>query len=481
MPLHWRKRNSGQFKAAPPAVTNSSKAATECGAPSSAVQQHSPVRPAAGVAATAVPSPPATKRLKTKLERAATEKEHLTRQLNSLANQVAELQDALEEAKESTKATRARLNRTEQTAAEQLAVPCNTPLPRAAKRARQRAELKAAKTTKSRDRNVRNMSSDIDDYLTTSFKSEADMQEALVYLLSSKPKYTQALTSAVGKCPGVKLPIEKKVVKMIEEHWTAKLGLTVRLQCEVPQRPYQSLINILSKKYDPKTNKHSRVYLKPGLKMPSLGKYASKNAAIALGKKYFEDALPEALGGEQTGDAEELTAANGPRNNKARLKYQLEHKGCFEGMLRTVLDEDDEEFELALTVWRCLKDLYTELHTRLPTDNLKNRLEKYYKLRKKAGAYIQAVKDHGSAEDVHLYAHAAYHHFPLMLLRHGDLVDYSMQGLEHLNQLRKKTMHRHSNKRQKNARCKPCDGTNCVRVRYLEDPEGEELEEMLEA
>eukprot|EP00854_Cymbomonas_tetramitiformis_P011258 gene11258-13304_t len=35
--------------------------------------------------------------------------------------------------------------------------------------------------------------------------------------------------------------------------------------------------------------------------MPSLGKYASKNATIALGKKYFEDALPEALGGEQTG------------------------------------------------------------------------------------------------------------------------------------------------------------------------------------
>ncbi|KAK3259064.1 hypothetical protein CYMTET_31925 [Cymbomonas tetramitiformis] len=60
-------------------------------------------------------------------------------------------------------------------------------------------------------------------------------------------------------------------------------------------------------------------------------------------------------------------------------------------MMRTVLNEEDDDFRTGMAVWKFLKGLYVELTTRLRRDNLQERLKKYYAIREKAEQYILAV------------------------------------------------------------------------------------------
>eukprot|EP00854_Cymbomonas_tetramitiformis_P002718 gene2718-3494_t len=47
-----------------------------------------------------------------------------------------------------------------------------------------------------------------------------------------------------------------------------------------------------------------------------------------------------------------------------------------ERMMRTVLNEEDGDFRTGMAVWKFLEGLHVELTTRLPRDNLQERLKK---------------------------------------------------------------------------------------------------------
>eukprot|EP00854_Cymbomonas_tetramitiformis_P024180 gene24180-biopygen25012 len=578
-------------------------------------------------------------------------------------------------------------------------------------------------------KHLRRMILDLDGYIKAKFKAYADGEEAMLGLLSDHSEsehVKRLLTKLVNRLPHLTKSVQRTVVRRIEEHWTAEVGLAIRLRCRIPERPYQYLINALSYKYSSDTDKYEKHYIAPGVTMPSLARHASKNNTVKVMNKYFQTAKPEALllgsvegvtlsfkealiaycehylpectdiqvqvagdgagvfrGVSQTtvafkvvvpraetdpnfqalnspfssqsvlvfegkeayhevkeamerlleefkdieengishndkvytlkkkggGDMkwinmmcgiapcnhtngcafcecpqdewhltdkkhtlrttatiheaahlyhagmifpwvcgycqkefatkEELDAEAAPSSEKKRLEYQIEHKGCMwkrapvipdlppedyvgdvlhfalrevhhcievtvrqrcttqekidklaeflhtygkcfinvkkvkkrqgvkeektpniigrecsltmqhsEGMVRTVLDEADPRFAKAMEVWRCLTLLWREMTTRMALDTPAFRENKANAIRKKAKAYTAALIAHGSAQDVHLYTHVACQHLPAQVLRHGDLLDYSMQGLEHLHSQRETHMRHHGNKRK---------------------------------
>ncbi|KAK3263113.1 hypothetical protein CYMTET_28064 [Cymbomonas tetramitiformis] len=107
--------------------------------------------------------------------------------------------------------------------------------------------------------------------------------------------YYNSLATLVNRFPHLKREVQLDLVKRIESHWTAELGLAIRLRCNLPERPYQYLINALSTKYNEDKDEYEPIYLDKGVTMPSLGKYASKNKTIRLMNKHFSTSLPEAL------------------------------------------------------------------------------------------------------------------------------------------------------------------------------------------
>ncbi|KAK3250887.1 hypothetical protein CYMTET_39755 [Cymbomonas tetramitiformis] len=99
-----------------------------------------------------------------------------------------------------------------------------------------------------------------------------------------------------------------------------------------------------------------------------------------------------------------------------------------EDMVRTILSEDDPRLEKALMVWSCLKLLWREMTTRMALDTPAFRQTKARAIKQRADNYIAALIAHGTAQDVYLYSYVASQHLPAQVLRHGDLLDYSMQG-----------------------------------------------------
>ncbi|KAK3281117.1 hypothetical protein CYMTET_11077 [Cymbomonas tetramitiformis] len=669
------------------------------------------------------PTPPASNRDTAKLlERMKVLQDIADAQLAKVSEQVENLKEQLADEKSRARKFEKLAHKWKRRAKE--------PGPKQKLRLIRRKELaEHSKDPRLRKKHLRRMISDLDGYIKAKFRVYADGEEAMMNLLgdnSTSEHVQQLLTKLLNRLPHLKKSVQRTVVRRIEEHWTAEVGLVIRLRCRIPERPYQYLINSFSYKYSPETDKYEKHYIAPGVCMPSLGRNAGKNETIRLMNKYFDTAKPEALvlgsvegitlsfkeallayceqylpectdiqvqlagdgagvfrGVSQTtvafkvivpqaerdpdfhglnspfssqsvlvfegkeayhevkeamarlldelkdiedngithndklftlkkkggGDMkwinmmcgavpcnhthgcafcecpqaewhlsdtrhtlrtiatiikgahlyhagmtfpwkcpycpktfetkEELESEVAPSSEKKRLEYQIEHKGCMwkrapvipdlppedyvgdvlhfalrevhhcievtvrqrcttqekidklaeflvkhvkcfikvkkvkkrqgvkeektpniigrecsltmqhsEGMVRTVLSEDDERFEKAMAVWRCLTLLWREMTTRIALDTPAFRETKARAIRQKARDYTAALIAHGSAQDVHLYSHVASEHLPAQVLRHGDLLDYSMQGLEHLHSQRKTDMRHHGNKRK---------------------------------
>ncbi len=667
-------------------------------------------------------APAPTSREKAKLERMEQERDLANEQLHNISEELAELRKQLEEEK--------RRAHTKDVLARQwkARAQAQVPGPKRAQRLRQRAALEQACNTKLRRKNLRRMASDLDGYIKRKFVNTEDAYECMLMLLTDNAEsMQQELHRFINRLPHLKKAVQLDIVRRIEKHWSVEIGLAIRLRCRMPERPYQYLIHALSHKYNEDTDEYDTAYVADGVRVPSLGRNASKDKTVALMNEYFNTAKPEALllgsvegvtlsfkeamleyikqyvpeseiinvqlagdgagvfrGVSQTtvafkvivdnaerdpdfhglnspfssqsvlvfegkeayhevkealgrllkelqeikdygirqgtdgklytvktkggGDMkwinmmcglatcshdnacsycecaqnqlhlktphtlrtayslhagahvyhesmtfpwtcdycpktfesrEALEAEPAPTSEKKRLEYQTMHKGsmwhrgpimpdippedmvsdvlhfslreilhalevtvrrrcttqdkidklaeflqtkvkCFikikkvkkklgvkeekapniigrecsltlqhsEAMVRTVLDETDDRFDRALEVWRTLKLLWREMTTRLAIDTPVFRAKKAAAIKQKASDYIDAVIAHGSAQDVYLYAHAALQHLPAQVLRHGDLLDYSMQGLEHLHSQRKTHMRHHGNKRK---------------------------------
>ncbi|KAK3235672.1 hypothetical protein CYMTET_54138 [Cymbomonas tetramitiformis] len=149
-----------------------------------------------------------------------------------------------------------------------------------------------------RKKNLGRMIADLDEYIKTKFEAYADGEEAMVGLLQDNgdSDHVKALlTKLLNRLPHLKGSVQREVVRRIEAHWTAEVGLAIRLRCRIPERPYQYLIHALSHKYSSETGEYKPEYVAPGVRMPSLGRHASKNKTIALMNAYFQTAKPEAL------------------------------------------------------------------------------------------------------------------------------------------------------------------------------------------
>ena len=103
----------------------------------------------------------------------------------------------------------------------------------------------------------------------------------------------------------------------------------------------------------------------------------------------------------------------------------------FRDVLLCVLKENIKQFRDSVLAWEALEQFWNELVT--PILEGESRQTKSHRVKQLAGAYNTAFKQAVSAEKFTEYMHASYHHFPQMILDHGDLLDFAGEGLENLH------------------------------------------------
>jgi len=114
---------------------------------------------------------------------------------------------------------------------------------------------------------------------------QAIRDDVLTTVLKRPPR-RDALVHAFHGVPELVTAIRSDTVKVIESRWTAEVGLALRIRCNIPQRKYQYMINILSKEWTADGGyRLTEIY--PSVRMPSLKTYASKQATIDLQRELF--------------------------------------------------------------------------------------------------------------------------------------------------------------------------------------------------
>ncbi len=103
----------------------------------------------------------------------------------------------------------------------------------------------------------------------------------------------------------------------------------------------------------------------------------------------------------------------------------------FRAVLLTVLTETSKQFKDSVQAWEALEQLWNELVT--PIQEGETRQQKADRVQQLAKTYTKAFVNAVSADKCTLYTHAAYQHFPQMILDHGDLLDFAGEGLENLH------------------------------------------------
>ncbi|KAK3234879.1 hypothetical protein CYMTET_54885 [Cymbomonas tetramitiformis] len=221
-------------------------------------------------------------------------KEHLDiadKQIEALSKKLAELQEQLKNEQEKSHNFKTMARAWKKRAQE--------PGPKEKQRIVRRNKLGTYTTKpKLRKKQLRRMVADLDKYIKVKFRVYEDGEEAMVSLLddNSDSEHVQRLLARLmNKLPHLKKAAQLEVVRRIQAHWTAEVGLAIRLRCRLPERPYQYLIHALSHTYNVDTGHYDKTLIAPGVYMPSLGTNASKNQTIKLMKQYFETAEPEAL------------------------------------------------------------------------------------------------------------------------------------------------------------------------------------------
>ncbi|KAK3237283.1 hypothetical protein CYMTET_52627 [Cymbomonas tetramitiformis] len=144
------------------------------------------------------------------------------------------------------------------------------------------------------DRRAQLYSLDILKFLRQQFPDKKHVEEALLKTIC-RTEFRATLRRAVKISLDVKQEVEQTLVDEIESHWTAELGLALRLKLHLSQRKYQYLINHLSCLYVKGKDKFVRIRVGSGVQMPSLKTHASKNITVSLMKEYFEEMDPQGL------------------------------------------------------------------------------------------------------------------------------------------------------------------------------------------
>ncbi len=103
----------------------------------------------------------------------------------------------------------------------------------------------------------------------------------------------------------------------------------------------------------------------------------------------------------------------------------------FRFVLLTVLKENTKQFKDSEKSWQALEKFWNEIVT--PIQAGESRQDKADRVKQLAGDYIVAFYTAVSADKVTVYMHIAYQHFPEMIVRHGNLLDFAGEGLENLH------------------------------------------------
>ncbi|KAK3240370.1 hypothetical protein CYMTET_49787 [Cymbomonas tetramitiformis] len=115
------------------------------------------------------------------------------------------------------------------------------------------------------------------------------------------------------------------------------------------------------------------------------------------------------------------------------------------------MNEGEEDLKYFRVAWTALRLLWHGVTTPIP-----NHLEETWRakapdIKRLAREYIEAFANAVSAQQVGLYAHVAYEHFPRWVMLFGDLSDFSCEGPESLHSSRKTYSKNLTNRRKQGA------------------------------
>ncbi|KAK3257516.1 hypothetical protein CYMTET_33403 [Cymbomonas tetramitiformis] len=122
-----------------------------------------------------------------------------------------------------------------------------------------------------------------------------------------------------------------------------------------------------------------------------------------------------------------------------------------ECLLPTVMNEGEEDLKYFRVAWTALRLLWHGVTTPIPNHLEETRRAKAADIKRQARDYIVAFANAVSAQQVGLYAHVAYEHFPRWVMLFGDVSDFSCEGPESLHSSRKKDSKTITNKRKQGA------------------------------
>ncbi len=143
-------------------------------------------------------------------------------------------------------------------------------------------------------RRARVYATDISKFLQAQFPSDNKAAVDALGNVLARVEFRDSLRAALKVCTPIRKEIQQEVVDGVEKHWTAELGLALRLRLHLSERKYQYLVNHLSCVYDEEEDKYVRVDV-GSVKMPSFRTYGSKAKTKSLMQEYFDNLDPQTL------------------------------------------------------------------------------------------------------------------------------------------------------------------------------------------